>query len=492
MMRLLARLGVGLALSIAVLYLALRAPAALDPPEQRGLVLHDVTLVNPGVERTPHRQLRIEGGVIESIAPQGSGDGESSAGLDAAGLYALPGLMDMHVHHPPDWLPGEVELFDLLFLRHGVTSVRDAGSLDGSIFDVRRRIQTGKAVGPRIFGCGRILDGSAEVVLATRVANPAEGRAAVRDQAKRGADCIKVFNGLSEDTLEAIREEAARYDLALVGHVPFGISFRRAGLVDVQHLTGVVSPSRSNESSRFPMLIQEWGKLSQARIGEIVSISARQGIAHTPTLVMMQRLADLSNYEALREAPTSLLLPEHYREILWHPKRFPVVRDLSRSDLEDAATRVAQMQRVVGALHRSGVRIFTGTDTPNPFVVPGASLYDELRLLAEAGLTPEEVWVAATRSPGAFLAVPGLGTLAEGAPADIALFRDDPSRDLAALATLEAVVAQGRLYTREQLDRAIAIHTRHHGGRIYRSVVNAVAAALLPLAAEDPEGKEWP
>jgi len=184
-MRLLLMMGFGFALPIALLYVGVRAPEVSAPPEQRDLVLNDVTVVNPGQERTPHRQLRIEAGVIASIAPFGSGDDESSARLAAAGLYALPGLMDMHVHFPPDWLPGEVELFGLLFLRHGVTSVREVGTLDGFIFDVRRRIHLGETVGPRIFGCGRILDGGVESVLSTRVEDPAAGWAAVRDHATR-------------------------------------------------------------------------------------------------------------------------------------------------------------------------------------------------------------------------------------------------------------------------------------------------------------------
>ena len=51
-------------------------------------MLHDVTVVNPGVERTPHRQLRIEAGVIASIAALDSRDSNTSPDLDAAGLYA--------------------------------------------------------------------------------------------------------------------------------------------------------------------------------------------------------------------------------------------------------------------------------------------------------------------------------------------------------------------------------------------------------------------
>lgn len=65
----------------------------------------------------------------------------------------------------------------------------------------------------------------------------------------------------------------------------------------------------------------------------------------------------------------------------------------------------------------------------NPYVVPGASLHEELHHLIDAGLTPEEALEAATVTPGKFLREPGLGTIAPGAPADLVLFREDPTQN---------------------------------------------------------------
>jgi cytosine/adenosine deaminase-related metal-dependent hydrolase len=70
-----------------------------------------------------------------------------------------------------------------------------------------------------------------------------------------------------------------------------------------------------------------------------------------------------------------------------------------------------------------------------------------MRLFVEAGIPLEEVWKLATSGNGAALK-PGLGRLDPGAPADFLIFRKDPTQDLANLSTLEAVVADGRLYTR--------------------------------------------
>ncbi|MCP5056618.1 MAG: amidohydrolase family protein [bacterium] len=111
------------------------------------------------------------------------------------------------------------------------------------------------------------------------------------------------------------------------------------------------------------------------------------------------------------------------------------------------------MKRVLGALREAGVPILAGSDSGNPLVVPGAALQEELRQLTDAGIPVEEVWVIATRRAGERLGVPGLGTLEEGAPADLLLFLDDPTRDLAALGSLEAVIAAGRFSTRAGFSR---------------------------------------
>ena len=93
--------------------------------------------------------------------------------------------------------------------------------------------------------------------------------------------------------------------------------------------------------------------------------------------------------------PASHLLPRWYREVFWQP---PAAFDAAFYEHLDVA--LPKMKEVVSQLHKAGVRIHVGTDSPNPFVVPGAGFHQELRLLVEAGLTPEEVWLAATRWAG--------------------------------------------------------------------------------------------
>jgi imidazolonepropionase-like amidohydrolase len=80
-----------------------------------------------------------------------------------------------------------------------------------------------------------------------------------------------------------------------------------------------------------------------------------------------------------------------------------------------------------------GVAILAGTDTYG-------TITDEVRWLIEYGLSPVDALRAASTSARAFL---GLPSLAEGAPADVVTFEDDPREDPAVLARPAAVVRGG-------------------------------------------------
>jgi len=247
--------------------------------------------------------------------------------------------------------------------------------------------------------------------------------------------------------------------------------------VDVQHLTGVPEPLFTDASLRG--WVESWLDLPEERIATVVEESLRLGIAHTPTLVMWDRLSRLFA-DGFDAAPDRMLLPRYYRDVVWNPQAgLPFVRELRPEVTTMLGRALPTMLRVVGRLHAAGVRIHAGTDVPSPLVVPGASMHEELRLLVSAGLTPEEAWASATRFAGESLGVPDLGVVRPGAPADFLIFRDDPTADLRALSTLQAVVAQGRLYPRADLDAVIAEHRALHASVVYDRVVTALAGPLL-------------
>ena len=466
----------------AVWYL-LRPLNALQVPAQQRLVFANVTVINPGQDRASGQVVTIDKGQIVALTSHSSAAEASETTQQFAGGYILPGLIDMHAHH----LAVDQDLFGLLFLMHGVTTIRDIGYPDLSMLQNRQQIQDGVYAGPRFFVCGPILDGDPPWPHSwfRVIRSPDEGRAAVEDIAKAGVDCVKVYSGLTPETLSAVREAAARHHLPVVGHVPFAVPYEAAGIVDIQHLLGIpdvpsrLTATRASRAQQFPEFLAAWRHLDNARKDFVVRISVEQRLAHTPTVVVYARNTLLNDPRTLRIDPAVRLLPRWYRDALWQGFPTEFAFDSPQQFGEYAAAALGPMQDMVVRLYKAGVHIHTGSDDLNPFVVPGVSLHEELRLFVEAGLTPEEAWVTATRWPGEALGLPKLGTLQDGAPADFLIFRQDPTQDLAALSTLEAVVAQGRLYPKATLDAAFTRYRERFESWLYDLLITATARLLI-------------
>lgn len=96
------------------------------------------------------------------------------------------------------------------------------------------------------------------------------------------------------------------------------------------------------------------------------------------------------------------------------------------------------------ALNDAGVRIAFGTDTGPPARFQGYFEHMELELMVKAGLSPMQAIVAATGNAGSCMKnTTGLGTLKAGAPADFVVYREDPTKDIRATRTIEAVWIAG-------------------------------------------------
>ena len=423
----------------------------------------------------------VEDGHIVSITASSPDSPAAEQTKHFAGTYMLPGLIDMHVHHAFV----DQQLYDLLFLMHGITAIRDIGFADTTILQNKQQVQNGVYPGPRYFACGPILYGNPPWPQPWfwPIRTSDEAREAVDEIAAAGVDCVKVYSGISADVLSTINEVAQRHHLPVVGHIPAAVPFEKAHIVDVQHLNGVpaLAPStattvaeRRAQFSAFMSALQE---LDEARMDFIISTSVEQHLAHTPTLVVYARVGQLDAYPEQLNDPAMHLLPRWYREVFWNPSKIfdPVIPQASAA----MYAGLPKLQEVVRRMYKAGVRVHLGSDNLNPFIVPGASLHEELQLFVEAGLTPEEAWITGTRWQGEFLGVPKLGTVQEGAPADLVLFREDPTQDLAALSTLEAVIAQGRLYPKLVLDEAHAQYAEHFNCWLYDTFVTTAAKILF-------------
>jgi tetratricopeptide (TPR) repeat protein len=140
----------------------------------------------------------------------------------------------------------------------------------------------------------------------------------------------------------------------------------------------------------------------------------------------------------------------------WDPARDFRFKNRTSEDVALGKKVYQKELKVVGAMQRAGVGILAGTDALNPYCFPGFSLHDELGLLVQAGLTPMQALQAATLNAARFMGrEKDLGTIESGKLADLVLLDANPLADIGNTRKINAVVFDGRLYSRSALDEML-------------------------------------
>ncbi len=422
----------------------------------------DVTVIDVvRGEALPHRTVLVDGEAI--VAVGAVDDVEVPDGVEViagAGRFLMPGLSDMHVHysHAPTFGP--------LLVANGVTLVRDTGGYTDQMIALRRSLETWETFGPELICTGAIVDGPNPIwPFSEACATPKDGLGAVKRLAEAGVDQIKVYSGLRPDVFRVIVEEAHRRGLAVTGHIPVDVPLGLAlqvGMDCNEHLMGfglalhellhgepVVGEDRfSIDSGRGWLAYDE---LDEDLIDMLAARVASAGMVQSPTLVVGERISRLKD-PALREDPLLEYVPDFFLE-WWAPEND--FRFQSWTDETYALEREAHLRarKLVHRLWKAGVRIVSGTDLSNPYLVPGFSLLDELELYAEAGLPPAAV-LRTTTIEAAKLAglADRLGTVEAGKTASLVLLRANPLEDVSNVRELDGVFLRGRWFDRSALD----------------------------------------
>jgi len=145
---------------------------------------------------------------------------------------------------------------------------------------------------------------------------------------------------------------------------------------------------------------------------------------------------------------------------------------------------IAKKQQLTKKLFDAGAQLYLGTDVAQPFLLPGASLLEEMALFVDAGIGIEQVWKLATRGAGDRLGVRGLGRVETDAPADILVFRRDPTKAIGNISSLEAVVAAGKLYRIRDLNSALQSSKAYFNSPLIKPLARRGAERALARAIE--------
>ena len=111
------------------------------------------------------------------------------------------------------------------------------------------------------------------------------------------------------------------------------------------------------------------------------------------------------------------------------------------------------IERMLLALSESGVLLMSGTDVPVPLAVPGFSLHDELKTMADVGISSYDVLRTSTYNPALYLGeLDEFGTVEVGKRADLVLLEDNPMVDINNTREIAGVMVRGLYFDRADLD----------------------------------------
>ena len=424
-------------------WLFLLAPALALSGEPAATVIRDATVIDPGSGlHAPHWSVLMSMGTIQALGVIAEPPG--AVVISGTGRFLIPGLWDMHVH-----LWNQRNLPEL-YIAFGVTGVRDMGSSFDRTTALRRDIEDGKTVGPHILTSGPGLDGRSGDELRLpilTVSTPDQARRAVDEVHDMGADFVKVFTSLDLEAYIALLERARQLRIPVVGHLPTKVRVEDAielKQASIEHLFGLE-------------------RVREARLRKAFAAAAGNGVRFTPTLAMHKRTL-LQGAEAMAADPRISLIPPELRKDWGDPVK---EWTKAKADFKETAPRTfVHYQETTRWLKESGVAILAGSDTGDPFTIPGATLLDELALLVEAGLTPMEALRAATSEAAKFNRLEGMfGSIGLGMVADVVLLEGDPVADIGNVRRLANVCWRGRCFDGkgiEELKRSYAVHSPMH------------------------------
>jgi imidazolonepropionase-like amidohydrolase len=392
----------------------------------------------------------IEGTRIQTAGPRSHTPVPKGGEIfNAAGKTIIPGLVETHAHYFGDQPMVEHRFQAQLY--YGVTTARSIGVDPEETLAIIAEGRAGRILMPRMYTAGLGFthpEGHPLARTVLRPASPEEARENVARLAAQRVDFIKIWVDalrgrvpkITPEIRAAIVEEAGRHQIPVAAHIAEEVDFRQLAGLGVKDFLHTVRDQDAGLA--------------------FIRFCIEQGVTFTPTLANAQGGWNFAEHPELLEDAAIRAAFDADSLARW---KDPASREevLTSPGLAERKADFARSLRFVKAVSEAGIRLTTGSDSGTPNVPMGWGTHREIELLVEAGLSPMQAIVAATRQGAELLSGlpsgggadngPGYGTVTAGKTADLVVLDANPLTDIKNTRTIHRVMQAGQWLKREEL-----------------------------------------
>ena len=398
------------------------------------LVLKNVnllTMVDDSILK--NKNIYLENGKIIEIEDDSLKIKNGYTEISAKGKFVMPGLIDMHAH-----------IFDRndlpQYLSYGVTTVRNMMGFPMHLRWKQQLLNNKFPGSTLITATPTINSGDNAGPFHKIIQEEAEIEDAIITYANAGYDFIKVYDDINSNQLKSIQKIAKKYGLMVAGHPP-KISFEAllsSSLISIEHV---------EELRKF--LDKESSDQSITGIAKQIRKSNK---AVTINLIAFYRI-----YKTVIEG-------QSYVDDLNTNAINPIISFIGNKQLADyteagskykvfAKKKFIVLQKLAKALSDEGVEILFGTDSGPNFITPGKSVFEEIVLLSEAGISNYNILKSATKSAATILQKNDIGTIQLGNKSNLLLLKNNPFADIKTLQNPSIIIKGTTYYASKEIQQ---------------------------------------
>ncbi|MEH6535774.1 MAG: amidohydrolase family protein [Psychroserpens sp.] len=403
------------------------------------------------------QSILIDNGIIQSIGTHASMKNLALENnhINIENKYIIPGMWDAHVHI--DKLSNDIEHSSRmlsLYTLNGITSIREMGGNWSKIKKLKEKSMQLYYL-PTIFTAGPIFENKAFVDWVVKqdndvefgqqrigISTPEEVPFLLDSVLKLGVDFIKVRTAASPDTFFEIAKQCKKNGVKFCGHVDAKVDLYDAvnsGISSLEHVD----------------IFQLTG-MTESKMDSIVLLMKTLNTYYCPTLTYFKqhRIYNKDTIKAFlsdstfttyrkRAYASKSLLDKSKQAIGWAEESQVPWKKMESNSLKFG-------KKIV----ESNISILAGTDGANALVLPGLSLFEELKLYeTEFQMDNLSILQTATINPAKYFNIQDIGLVKEGFIADLVILDKNPIENIENIKTTNSVIKSGKLITKDEIHK---------------------------------------